>query len=253
MWALDVLSVPMAKLSRYFETFHDADGTEKMRVFASGHALLRLAPTNKGTAFPEDERVALRLDGLLPPHVSSLEEQVARVRAGYLNEPTSIARYQYLRALQERNELLFYALLERHIAEMLPIIYTPTVGEAVQQFSSLYQAARGLSLSTNNIGRASQIVENTFYDDVRMIVATDSSAILGIGDQGYGGLAIAIGKLAIYTAGGGVSPYRSLPVGLDVGTDRGDLRDNPAYLGVRHKRLVGEDYLAFLDAFVAAI
>ena len=243
----------MAKLSRYFETFHDADGTEKMRVFASGHALLRLAPTNKGTAFPEDERVALRLDGLLPPHVSSLEEQVARVRAGYLNEPTSIARYQYLRALQERNELLFYALLERHIAEMLPIIYTPTVGEAVQQFSSLYQAARGLSLSTNNIGRASQVVENTFYDDVRMIVATDSSAILGIGDQGYGGLAIAIGKLAIYTAGGGVSPYRSLPVGLDVGTDRGDLRDNPAYLGVRHKRLVGEDYLAFLDAFVAAI
>ena len=242
----------MAKLSRYFETFHDADGTEKMRVFASGHALLRLAPTNKGTAFPEEERVALGLDGLLPPHVSSLEEQVARVRAGYLKEPTSIAKYQYLRALQERNELLFFAVLERHLAEMLPIIYTPTVGEAVQQFSSLYQAARGLSLSTNNIGRATQAVRDTLYDDVRMIVATDSSAILGIGDQGYGGLAIAIGKLAIYTAGGGVSPYRSLPVGLDVGTHRGDLRDNPAYLGVRHERLTGEDYLTFMDKFVAA-
>ena len=242
----------MAKLSRYFETFHDADGTEKMRVFASGHALLRLAPTNKGTAFPEEERVALGLDGLLPPHVSSLEEQVARVRAAYLSEPTAIAKYQHLRALQERNELLFFAVLERHLAEMLPIIYTPTVGEAVQQFSSLYQAARGLSLSTNNIAHATQAVQNTFYDDVRMIVATDSSAILGIGDQGYGGLAIAIGKLAIYTAGGGVSPYRSLPVGLDVGTDRGDLRDNPGYLGVRHERLTGEDYLAFMDKFVAA-
>ena len=242
----------MAKLSRYFETFHDADGTEKMRVFASGHALLRLAPTNKGTAFPEEERVALGLDGLLPPHVSSLEEQVARVRAAYLSEPTAIAKYQHLRALQERNELLFFAVLERHVAEMLPIIYTPTVGEAVQQFSSLYQAARGLSLSTNNIAHATQAVQNTFYDDVRMIVATDSSAILGIGDQGYGGLAIAIGKLAIYTAGGGVSPYRSLPVGLDVGTDRGDLRDNPGYLGVRHERLTGEDYLAFMDKFVAA-
>ena len=242
----------MARLSRYFETFHDADGTEKMRVFASGHALLRLAPTNKGTAFPEEERVALGLDGLLPPHVSSLEEQVARVRAAYLSEPTAIAKYQHLRALQERNELLFFAVLERHLAEMLPIIYTPTVGEAVQQFSSLYQAARGLSLSTNNIAHVTQAVQNTFYDDVRMIVATDSSAILGIGDQGYGGLAIAIGKLAIYTAGGGVSPYRSLPVGLDVGTDRGDLRDNPAYLGVRHERLTGEDYLAFMDKFVAA-
>ena len=242
----------MAKLSRYFETFHDADGTEKMRVFASGHALLRLAPTNKGTAFPEEERVALGLDGLLPPHVSSLEEQVERVRAAYLSEPTAIAKYQHLRALQERNELLFFAVLERHLAEMLPIIYTPTVGEAVQQFSSLYQAARGLSLSTNNIAHATQAVQNTFYDDVRMIVATDSSAILGIGDQGYGGLAIAIGKLAIYTAGGGVSPYRSLPVGLDVGTDRGDLRDNPGYLGVRHERLTGEDYLAFMDKFVAA-
>jgi malate dehydrogenase (oxaloacetate-decarboxylating) len=243
----------MAKLSRYFETFHDADGIEKMRVFASGHALLRLAPTNKGTAFPEGERVALGLDGLLPPHVTSLDEQVARVRAAYLNEPTSIDKYQHLRALQERNELLFYAVLERHLAEMLPIIYTPTVGQAVQQFSSLYQAARGLSLSTRNIDRATQVVQNTFYDDVRMIVATDSSAILGIGDQGYGGLAIAIGKLAIYTAGGGVSPYRSMPVGLDVGTDRGDLRDNPAYLGVRHERLVGEDYLAFMDTFVAAV
>jgi malate dehydrogenase (oxaloacetate-decarboxylating) len=123
----------------------------------------------------------------------------------------------------------------------------------VRQFSSIYQRARGLSLSTRNIARATQALHNTFFDDVRMIVATDSSAILGIGDQGYGGLAIAIGKLAIYTAGGGVSPYRSLPVGLDVGTGRADLRDNPAYLGVRHERLTGADYLAFMDTFVSAV
>ena len=243
----------MAKLSRYFETFRESDGTEKMRVFLRGHALLRLAATNKGTAFPDDERSALELDGLLPPRVSSLEDQVARVRAGYLREPTPIAKYQFLRALQERNELLFYALLEQHLAEMMPIIYTPTVGDAVKDFSSLYQSARGMSLSTLNVQRARHAADSALYDDVRMIVATDSSAILGIGDQGYGGLAIAIGKLALYTAGGGVSPYRSLPVGLDVGTDRADLRANPAYLGVRHERLRGDEYLDFTDKFVAAV
>jgi malate dehydrogenase (oxaloacetate-decarboxylating) len=243
----------MAKLSRYFETFREADGTEKMRVFLRGHALLRLAATNKGSAFPESEREALGLDGLLPPHVSTLENQIARVRASYVKEPTPIAKYQFLRALQERNELLYYAVLEQHLAEMLPIIYTPTVGDAVKDFSALYQSARGLSLSTRNIERAASAAASSQYDDVRMIVATDSSAILGIGDQGYGGLAIAIGKLALYTAGGGVSPYRSLPVGLDVGTDRADLRSNPAYLGVRHERLRGEQYLAFTDKFVAAV
>jgi malate dehydrogenase (oxaloacetate-decarboxylating) len=248
-----VYAAPMAKLSRYFETFKEADGTEKMRVYLTGHALLRLPATNKGTAYPEEERVALGLDGLLPPQVSTLENQISRVRAAYLKEPTPIARYQHLRGLQERNELLFYAVLERYLAEMMPIIYTPTVGEAVKHYSQLYQSARGLSLSTRNIDRVQEAVRNTFYDDVRMIVATDSSAILGIGDQGYGGMAIAIGKLALYTAGGGVSPYRSMPVGLDVGTDRVDLRDGDSYLGVRHPRLKGEAYLAFMDKFVAAV
>jgi malate dehydrogenase (oxaloacetate-decarboxylating) len=224
-----------------------------MRVFIDGHPLLRLAATNKGTAFTREERLALGLDGLLPPRVATLEEQRVRVYAGYANEPTPIARYQYLRALQERNELLFYALLERHLAEMLPIIYTPTVGEAVKQFSSLYQSARGLSFSAANIDRAPEVIRNCLYDDVRMIVATDSSAILGIGDQGYGGLAIPIGKLALYTAGGGVSPYRSLPVGLDVGTERADLREDPAYLGEPARRLKGAEYLAFMDKFVDAV
>jgi malate dehydrogenase (oxaloacetate-decarboxylating) len=243
----------MPRLSRYFETFREADGTEKMRVFVRGHAVLRLAATNKGSAFPEDERVALGLDGLLPPRLSNLEDQLARVWGAYSDVPTPLAKYQFLRGLQERNELLFYATLERHLAEMMPIIYTPTVGEAVKGFSLLYQSPRGLSLSTRNIDRAEQACANSFYDDVRMIVATDSSAILGIGDQGYGGMAIAIGKLSLYTAGGGVSPYRSLPVGLDVGTDRKDLREHPAYLGVTHERLRGEAYLDFMDKFVTAV
>jgi malate dehydrogenase (oxaloacetate-decarboxylating) len=175
------------------------------------------------------------------------------VYTGFLREPTPLAKYQYLRQTQERNEVLFYALLERHLAEMLPIVYTPTVGDAVRQFSNIYQSARGLSFSPLNIDHAHDVAGNCLFDDIRMIVATDSSAILGIGDQGYGGVAISIGKLALYTTGGGVSPFRSVPVGLDVGTDRTDLIDEPNYLGVRKKRLKGQAYLDFMDRFVDAI
>ena len=243
----------MPKLSRYFETRRDASGAHSLVVHFTGVPLLRLPATNKGTAFTAEERTALGLEGLLPPHVSTLEEQIGRNYAAFEKVPTALGKYQYLRALQERNETLFYAVLERHLAEMLPIIYTPTVGDAVKQFSSLYQSARGLSFSTLNIDHATAICDNNLYDDVRMIVATDSSAILGIGDQGFGGVAISIGKLALYTGGGGVSPWRALPVGLDVGTDREDLVGNPAYLGVRQRRLKGEAYLAFMDRFVEAV
>jgi malate dehydrogenase (oxaloacetate-decarboxylating) len=243
----------MGRLSRYFETFRSASGEERLRVHIDGISLLRLALTNKGTAFPIDERIALGIDGLLPPHVGTLEEQLGRVFDLFEREPTPLAKYSYLRALQERNEILFYALLERHLEEMLPIVYTPTVGEAVQRFHNIYQGARGLSLSMENIDRAKAATRNCLLDDVRIVVATDSSAILGIGDQGYGGIAIAIGKLALYTVAGGVSPYRSLPVGLDVGTKRRDLVEDPAYLGVSHDRLTGDEYLAFMDNVVAAI
>ncbi|MBL8258282.1 MAG: NAD-dependent malic enzyme [Candidatus Competibacteraceae bacterium] len=240
-------------ISPYFDIKTDAEGQEYMEVYLEGIALLRLVLSNKGTAFTEDERVALGLDGLLPPQVNTLEQQVERVYRGFLREPDPIAKYQYLRALQERAETLFYALLERHLEEMMPIIYTPTVGQAVQQFSHLYQSPRGLSFSPLNIDRASGVVRNFPWNDVRMIVATDSSAILGIGDQGYGGLAIAIGKLAIYTIGGGVNPFHTMPVKLDVGTDRLELLNDEFYLGVRQRRLRGERYLAFLDKFVKAI
>jgi malate dehydrogenase (oxaloacetate-decarboxylating) len=241
------------KVCDYFDVKHDEHGREYLEVYLDGIALLRLVLTNKGTAFTPDERVALGLDGMLPPQVNSIEQQLERVYAGFKREPSPIAKYSYLRALQERNEILFYALLERHLTEMLPIVYTPTVGEAVQQFNFLYQSARGLSLSPLNIDRAQHAIKNYTWNDVRMIVATDASAILGIGDQGYGGLAIPIGKLALYTVGGGVSPFHTLPVALDVGTERTDLISDPFYLGVRQRRLRGAAYFEFVDKFVEAV
>ena len=226
----------MPPISQYFDIKKDPEGREYLETYLDGIALLRLVITNKGTAFTQDERVELHLDGLLPPQVQTLEHQIERVYRGYLREPDPLAKYQYLRALQERAEILYYALIERHLEEMLPIIYTPTVGQAVQEFSARYQSPRGLSFSPLNIDRATQVVQSYPWNDVRMIVATDSSAILGLGDQGYGGLAIAIGKLSIYTVGGGVSPLRTLPVKLDVGTNRVELINDPAYLGVRQRR-----------------
>ena len=243
----------MTQISQYFDIKRDSQGREYMETYLDGIALLRLVMTNKGTAFTQDERVALGLDGLLPPQVHSLEQQMDRVYRGYLREPDPLSKYQYLRALQERIEILYYALVERHLEEMLPIIYTPTVGQAVQEFSARYQSPRGLSFSPMNIDRATQVVKNYPWNDVRMIVATDSSAILGLGDQGYGGLAITIGKLSIYTVGGGVSPFHTLPVKLDVGTNRLDLINDPLYLGVRQRRLRGETYLEFIDNFVNAM
>ncbi len=241
------------RLSPYFDLRKHPDGRRYMEVYLDGIALLRLVLTNKGTAFTQEERISLKLDGLLPPQVETLEMQVKRVYEGFKRQQDDIERYQYLRNLQERQEILFYALLVEHLEEMLPIVYTPTVGKAVEGFSALYQNPRGLSFSPINIDRAIQTTTSYPMDDVRMIVATDASAILGIGDQGYGGLAISIGKLALYTAGGGVSPFHTAPVLLDVGTERTDLISDPYYLGVRQRRLVGEEYDEFLDKFVDAI
>ncbi len=240
------------QISPYFDILEDDLG-QRLVVYLEGIALLRLVLTNKGTAFTPEERAALGLEGLLPPAYNTLEQQLERVYRGYGQLKTPIEKYQFLRSLQERQEILFYALLSRHLTEMLPIVYTPTVGDAVKQFNALYQTPRGLSLSPSNIDKALEAAQNYPMEDVRMIVVTDSSAILGIGDQGYGGLAIPIGKLALYTVGGGVSPFHTLPVALDVGTDRQDLIDDPFYLGAREKRLTGERYHAFVDRFVAMV
>ena len=237
----------------YFDLKKDPSGRRYMEVKLRGIALLRLVLSNKGTAFTQEERISLELDGLLPPQVETLSDQIARVYEGFRTAPSDLAKYQFLREIQERQEILFYALLEQHLEEMLPIVYTPTVGKAVQQFSHIYQTPRGLSFSPINIHRAERTVQSYPMDDVRMIVVTDSSAILGIGDQGYGGLAIPIGKLALYTVAGGVSPFHTMPVALDVGTDRIDLINDPRYLGVRQRRLRGADYDDFVDRFVTAI
>ncbi len=243
----------MARLTEALDSILDPNGNPALQVRTRGREVLRDPLVNKGTAFTREERTALGLDGLLPPVVEGLEKQLDRAYTAFHREPSSLAKHRYLRALQDRQEILYFALLARHLHEMLPIVYTPTVGEACQQFHKIYEDARGLSLSAGDVGRMDEILAGYPLDDVRMIVATDSSAILGIGDQGYGGLGIPIGKLALYTVGGGVSPYQTLPVVLDVGTDRLDLIDDPLYLGVRQRRLRGDDYLRLLDAFVAGV
>ena len=219
----------------------------------TGMTLLQNPVLNKGTAFSEEERDQLELRGLLPPYVNTMAEQVKRVMGNFNRKSSDLEKYVQIIALQDRNETLFYRVIMDNLEVMMPIIYTPTVGQAVQQFSHLYQNPRGLSFSPLNIDRATKVVRNFPWNDVRMIVATDSSAILGIGDQGYGGLAIAIGKLALYTIGGGIDPFHTMPVKLDVGTDRLELLNDEFYLGVRQRRLRGQHYLVFLDKFVSAI
>jgi malate dehydrogenase (oxaloacetate-decarboxylating) len=243
----------MARLSPYFAYRHDDDGNGYLEVHLRGNALLRMAATNKGTAFSERERRELGLEGMLPPQICGLEQQVARLYRGYCRQPDDIAKYQYLRAMQERSEVRFYAMLKQHLEEMMPIVYTPTVGKAVQQYSDLYQAPRGITVSAKNIDHIDDILLDYPLHDVRMIVATDASAILGIGDQGHGGLAICIGKLALYTAGSGLSPFHTMPVNIDVGTDRRELLEDPDYLGIHEARLKGDAYFDLLDNFVAAV
>lgn len=243
----------MANLSDYFDYRVDAEGHPYMAVSIRGVPLLRLPATNKGTAFTLQERIELGLEGLLPPLTSTLEEQTQRLYLAYQKLPDDLTKYQFLRAMQERSEVLFYAMLERHLSEMVPIIYTPTIGLAVQQFSALYRTARGLTLSANNIAHADRILDDYPWHDIRLMVVTDASAILGIGDQGMGGLAICIGKLALYTAGGGLCPFQTLPVNLDVGTNREALLEDPHYLGIRMHRLQGEPYFELVDQFVAAV
>jgi malate dehydrogenase (oxaloacetate-decarboxylating) len=235
-----------------FDVTRDGDEEIFLEVHATGDALLRSPLTNKGTAFTPRERVELGLAGLLPPRVESLEQQRARAYAAFQRETTPLSRYRFLRRLQDTNEVLFSALLLEHVREMMPIVYTPTVGEGVERFSDIFEVPRGLSLSIDDPCEPKDVVAAYPLDDVRMIVATDSSAILGIGDQGYNGLAIPIGKLALYTLGG-VSPFCTLPVVLDVGTDRASLHEDPMYLGVKQKRLRGEAHLAFVRKFVDAV
>jgi malate dehydrogenase (oxaloacetate-decarboxylating)(NADP+) len=218
-----------------------------------GEALLHDPLLNKGTAFTRAERHALGLDGLLPPHVHRLEEQVARVMDNYRNKQTDLERYIHLVSLQDRNETLFYKVVVDHIEEMMPIIYTPTVGQACQQWGHLFRRPRGLYVSWEDRGKVEAVLRNWPQRDVRVIVVTDGERILGLGDQGVGGMGIPVGKLSLYTACAGIDPARTLPVMLDVGTENeGYLRD-PLYMGLRQKRVRGEPYDAFVAEFVEAV
>jgi malate dehydrogenase (oxaloacetate-decarboxylating) len=209
--------------------------------------------SNRGVAFDETARTELGLRGLLPPGIGDIDQQVARAYAAFGQQPTDIARHINLRALQDANETVFYRLISEHVEEMLPIVYTPTVGQACQQFSEIYRRPRGLFISYPDRDRITEILRNRPRRDVDVIVVTDGQRILGLGDQGLGGMGIPIGKLSLYTAFGGIAPGRTLPILLDVGTDNAELLDDPMYLGWRHRRIDGPDYDAFIDTFVAAV
>jgi malate dehydrogenase (oxaloacetate-decarboxylating) len=208
---------------------------------------------NKGTAFTEEERTLFGLQGLLPPHVETLEEQVVRAYEAYQRKDDDLERHIYLRALQDTNEVLFYRLLLDHIEEMTPIVYTPTVALACQQFSHIYRRPRGLFVSYPHRDSITTLLRNRPNPNVDVIVVTDGERILGIGDQGAGGLGIPIGKLSLYTLIGGIRPERTLPIVLDVGTNNQERLNDPEYLGWRHERITAQDYFDFIDQFVQAV
>ncbi len=228
-------------------------GEPCLEVTKRGEALQDDSLLNKGTCFSVEERDAFGLRGLLPPGIATEEEQRARAYENYQRSGSDVQRYLFLAALQDRNETLFYRLLLDHLEEMTPIVYTPTVGKVCEQFSHIYRRPRGLYVSPEDRGRVASILRNGPSGDVRIIVVTDNEAILGIGDQGVGGMGIPIGKLALYTAGAGIHPSRCLPLDFDVGTDNKALLDDPLYLGVPHPRLRGEAYDALLDELVESI
>jgi malate dehydrogenase (oxaloacetate-decarboxylating) len=224
-----------------------------MNTDLTGQFLLDNPLLNKGSAFSEDERRELGLLGLLPPHSSTVEEQLARTYENYQQKQTDIERYVFLTALQDRNEILFYRLLQGHITEMMPIIYTPTVGEGCRRYSHVFRRPRGLYISYPNRHEIPTLLENAPSQQVEVIVVTDGERILGLGDLGVGGMGIPIGKLSLYSVCAGIHPAVTLPIMLDVGTDNRELLDDPLYLGWRHERIRGQQYDDFIEAFVDAI
>src|SRR5215510_9941055 len=211
----------------------------------SGYHLLADSYLNKGTAFSDRERDEFGLHGLLPPRVASLDEQVSRRLQALRGFATDLERYAFMRDLQDTNETVFYALLTRNIEELLPIVYTPTVGAGCQNFSRLFRKPRGLYLSLPHRKRIRQILANPYFDKTEVIVVTDGERILGLGDQGAGGMGIPIGKLALYTACGGIHPCTALPILLDVGTDNQERLADPIYIGWQCRRARGAEYDEF--------
>lgn len=228
------------------------DSNGEVQTTLRGAELMAIPLLNKGVAFTEEERKELGLTGLLPPAVLTLDEQARRAYEQFSSQPTDLHKNVTLSALHDRNEILFYRVLTDHLPEMLPIVYTPTVGLAIQRYSNEYRRPRGVYLSINDVDGIEQAFENfeENTEDIDLIVITDGEGILGIGDWGVGGINIAIGKLAVYTAAAGIDPARVMPVILDVGTDREELLNNPFYIGNRHPRVRDDRYDEFIEKFV---
>ncbi|WP_282103617.1 NAD-dependent malic enzyme [Halomonas getboli] len=219
----------------------------------AGPPLLEMPLLNKGSAFTREERFEFNLVGLLPQNVETIEEQAERAYRQYRQCQTDLDRHIYLRAIQDDNETLYFRLVSEHLEEMLPIIYTPTVGQACEEFSNIYRNHRGLFVSYPDRGRMDDILRSATKDNVKVIVVTDGERILGLGDQGIGGMGIPIGKLSLYTACGGISPAYTLPIQIDVGTNNQTLLDDPMYMGWRHPRISQEEYNAFMAEFITAV
>lgn len=219
----------------------------------TGLNLINSSLLNKGTAFTAEERDTFHLHGLLPPHIGNLDDQVMRRLKALRSYATDFERYAFLHDLQNSNETLFYALLARHTDELLPLVYTPTVGEGCQRYSEIWRKPRGLFISYPNKDRIRAMIADPRYDNVRVIVVSDGERILGLGDQGAGGMGIPIGKLSLYTGCAGIHPEHTLPILLDVGTNNQERLKDPIYIGWRHERVTGQDYDDFVEAFVSAV
>ncbi|MEW6348470.1 MAG: NAD-dependent malic enzyme [Thermodesulfobacteriota bacterium] len=228
-------------------------GRETASGLPQGIAVLRDPALNKGTAFTAEERVALGLKGLLPPRVHTMEDQIKRVLGNIRRKPTDLGKYIFLSSLQDRNTTLFYRVLLEHIEELMPIVYTPTVGQACLEFSSIFRRPRGIFITAEDRGGIADLLKNAPHPDIRVIVVTDGERILGLGDIGADGMGIPHGKLALYTACAGIPPQMCLPVAIDVGTENEALRDDPLYIGLKQPRLRGEPYDELLDEFVTAV
>ena len=223
-----------------------------VQISLRGFDVLRFNNISKGTAFTIDERYKLKLNGFLPPRVKTLEEQVKSSLDIIEKKESDIEKFIYIRSLYDRNVVLAHAVIASDATKFLPIIYTPTVGLACQQYSSMFRRPNGIHFYPDNIDDADHILRNYTDQDIRIAVVTDNQGILGIGDQGAGGLPICLGKLMLYTQGAGIAPWHCLPISLDVGTDNEELLNDPNYLGWRHKRLTGEEYYTFIEKFVVA-
>lgn len=237
----------------YFKVKQNDKKQEYLETDAYGYDLVNNPRWNKGTAFTQEERDELGLHGILPQHQLTLNDAIEKRYQSLVAKSTDLEKHIYLRQLQDRNETLFYAIIDKYMEEVMPLVYTPVVGLACQQFSNIFRKARGIFISYPNRDKIDAILANPYFDTIEVIVVSDGERILGLGDQGAGGMGIPIGKLSLYTACAGIAPEKTLPILLDVGTDNPDLLNDPLYVGWRNKRIRGEEYDKFLELFVTAV